>query len=158
MRETESILKEIGAKRGLEIALDENGACALELDDGRCLLIQERADLDELDFVASLGKVPDEVRAAVFTELLSANFYWKETFGATLSWNADLEEVVLIYPLALARATDESIDAVFERFIDLQAAWADRLAGLISAAQEREETADGDDEGDAGCNSRRIQV
>ena len=64
MRETESILKEIGAKRGLEIALDENGACALELDDGRCLLIQERADLDELDFMASLGKVPDEVRAA----------------------------------------------------------------------------------------------
>ena len=45
----------------------------------------------------------EEVRAAVFTELLAANFYWQETFGATLSWNADLEEVVLIYQLKHAR-------------------------------------------------------
>ena len=121
-------LKEIGARNGLEIALDENGACTLELDDGRVVLLQERADVNELDFVSPLGPVPEDARPDVFTELLSANFYWRETFGATLSWNADLEEVVLIYPLPLADATSGSVETVFMRFMDLQAAWAERLA------------------------------
>ena len=40
MQEIESILKEIGAKYGLEIALDEDGACTLELADGRVMLLQ----------------------------------------------------------------------------------------------------------------------
>ena len=92
------------------------------------MLLQERADVNELDFVSPLGPVPEDARPDVFTELLSANFYWRETFGATLSWNADLEEVVLIYPLPLADATSGSVETVFMRFMDLQAAWAERLA------------------------------
>ena len=134
--EIDSILKEIGARNGLEIALDENRACTLELSDGRAVLLQERAALNELDFVATLGPVPEEVRAAVFTELLAANFYWQETFGATLSWNAALEEVVLIFPLPLADATPESVETVFARFVDLQSAWAARFAALVAAARD----------------------
>ncbi len=63
MGELDDILGGIGAKFGLEIALDENGACALELEDGRVVLLQERADLNELDFVTTLGTVPTEERA-----------------------------------------------------------------------------------------------
>ncbi len=131
------MLKEIGARNGLEIELDENRACTLELSDGRVVLLQERAALNELDFVATLGPVPEKVRAAVFTDLLAANFYWQETFGATLSWNADLEEVVLIYPLPLADATSKSVETVFTRFVELQAAWSERFSGLVAAAQDR---------------------
>ena len=119
MLDIKQVLKEIGAKNGLEMSLDENGACSLELADGRVMLIQERADLDELDFVATLGPVPEELRAKVFTELLAANFYWKETFGATISWNADLEEAVITYPLGLADATAESVETIFTRFAEL---------------------------------------
>ena len=126
MEELGSTLKELGAKNGLDMTLDENGACTLELADGRVMLLQERADLNELDFVATLGPVPEDVRASAFTELLSANFYWQETFGATLSWNAELEEVVLIYPLSLDDATPESLETIFMRFLDLQTAWAGR--------------------------------
>ena len=151
MKEIKLALKEIGGKHGLEMNLDENGACTLELADGRVVLIQERADLDELDFVATLGQVPEEARAAVFTELLSANFYWNDTYGATISWNADLEEAVIMYPLHLVDATAESVETIFTRFVELQSVWADRLSGLVAAAQERygEEPGE-DDEGDAG--------
>lgn len=154
MREIEEILKGIGERNGLEIVLDENGACALELSDGRVVLLQERADVNELDFVATLGSVPDEARAEVFAELLSANFYWNETFGATISWNADLEEAVLIYPLPLAGATPESVETIFTRFVELQAAWAKRFAGMVAAAQERAsgETEDDDEEDDGGAS------
>ena len=156
-KDAKQILKEIGAKNGLEMALDENGACTLELADGRVMLIQERADLDELDFVATLGPVPEEARAAVFTELLSANFYWNDTYGATISWNADLEEAVIMYPLHLADATAESVETVFSRFVELQSAWAERFAGLIAKAQEPEgEDADEEDPSDGNNDPNLI--
>ena len=150
MKEIEATLKEIGSKSGLDIALDENGACTLERADGRVIVLQERADLNELDFVANLGTVPEETRAEVFTALLAANFYWNETLGATLSWNADLEEAVLIYPLPLADATPESVETIFTRFIELQAAWSDRLAGLVAAAQEDDADEPDDEDEDYG--------
>ena len=132
-------LKELGAKIGFEIALDENGACTLELADGRPLLLQERPNLNELDFVATLGEVPEDVRAEVFADLLAANFYWRQTLGATLSWNAELEQVTLIYPFPLADATPEALETIFSRFLELQAAWKDRLSELIDGVPQDDE-------------------
>ena len=146
MKEIKLVLKEIGGKHGLEMNLDENGACTLDLADGRIMLVQERPGLDELDFVATLGPVPEEARAAVFTELLSANFYWNDTYGATISWNADLEEAVIMYPLRLDDATAESIETVFNRFLELQSAWAERLAALLSEAQSDDGGAQDEDD------------
>ena len=158
MMEVSLVLKEIGAKNGLEMALDENGACALELADGRVMLVQERSDLGELDFVAALGHVPAEARAAVFTELLAANFYWKETYGATISWNADLEEAVIMYPLNLADATPESVATIFSRFLELQSDWADRLAGLVADAQDGGDEEGEDDENDADLKDSELII
>lgn len=135
-------LKELGAKIGFDIALDEHGTCTLELDDGRPLLLQERPELNELDFVVTLGKVPEEDRAEVFTDLLAANFYWRQTLGATLSWNLDLEQVALIYPLPLADATAESLEAIFSRFLELQAAWKERLAALVDGVPQDDDSSD----------------
>ena len=141
-------LKELGQKNGFNLALDDNGTCSLELADGRPLVLQERVNLNELDFVALLGEVPDAAHADVFRELLAANFYWEKTLGATLSWNADLEQVVLIYPLPLADATAETLESIFKRFLELQAAWKERLEGLVAEASLNAETGD-DDEADA---------
>ena len=135
-------LKELGQKNGFNLALDDNGTCSLELADGRPLILQERVNLNELDFVALLGEVPDAAHADVFRELLAANFYWEKTLGATLSWNADLEQVVLIYPLPLADATSKTIESIFTRFLELQAAWKERLDGLVAEASVRAETGD----------------
>ena len=141
MEDIETELRELGEKNGLDISLDENDACTLVLADGRPVVLQLRASLNELDFVAILGSVPGDRRADVFTDLLSANYYWQETLGATLSWNPALEQVVLIYPFPLADATPESLESTFKRFLELQAAWKDRLAELSSGEVE----AGGDD-------------
>ena len=79
MQEIESILKEIGAKNGLEIALDENGA----------------------------------------------------------------------YPLPLADATPESVETIFNRFVELQSAWAERFAEMVADAQDEDDGAD-DKDGEEG--------
>ena len=67
MENVANSLKELGEEIGFDIVLDADGTCTLELADGRPLVIQERADLDELDFVSILGEVPDAARAEVFT-------------------------------------------------------------------------------------------
>ena len=148
MDDIATALEALGRKIGIRIEPDENGTCALELADGRTLVVQRRAGADELDFVATLGEVPEAARAAVFERLLAANFYWKGTLGATLSWNAALEEVVLIFPLPLADATPESVETVFARFVDLQSAWAARFAALVAAARDIGPDADDDDSGE----------
>ena len=158
MEELGQILKDIGDKNGLEISLDESGSCALELSDGRVLLIQERAGLDELDFVATLGPVPEEKRAAVFTDLLAANFYWKETYGATISWNADIEEAVIMYPVSLVAATPHSVETVFARFLELQSAWANRLAGLVAGGQDYDDGDGEDGEGDGNGGDPSLMI
>ena len=136
MEDIETELRELGEKNGFDISLDENDACTLVLADGRPVVLQLRAALNELDFVAILGSVPGDRRADVFTDLLSANYYWQETLGATLSWNPALEQVVLIYPFPLADATPESLGSTFERFLELQAAGKGRPAALAANAAE----------------------
>ena len=154
MKDARQVLKEIGAKRGLEMEFDENGACTLELADGRIMLVQERPGLGELDFVATLGPVPEEARAEVFAELLSANFYWNDTYGATISWNTDVEEAVIMYPLRLADATEESVETIFTRFLELQSAWAERFAGFLAAAGEQEDGEPDEDDGEGASDGK----
>ena len=157
MDNLEKSLKELGEKIGFDIALDADGTCTLALADGRPLVIQERANLDELDFVSVIGEVPDAARAKVFTALLSANFYWNGTLGATLSWDDGLEQVVIIYPLALATATSETLENVFKRFLELQAAWKDRLAKLVAGAAN-EAAVPGEDETEEPLNSSNMII
>ena len=117
-------VKELGAKIGFDIELDEDGSCALELADGRTFFLQERANLDELDFVALLGGVPEDARADVF------------------------KQVALIYPFPLADATSSTLENIFTRFLELQAAWKDHLEELVAEAREPATDAEAADEAD----------
>jgi len=137
MDDVKKTLQEIGAKNGVEIVFDDAGACALSLADDRFLQIQVREGLGEVDFVATLGTVPDEVRGAVFQALLAANYYWKETLGATLSWHLDLEQVVLSYPISCQTTDAATLETAFGNFLKLQEEWAMRLQGDIAEAQAR---------------------
>ena len=146
MEDVKSVLVEIGLKNGVEIAFDEAGACALPLADNRFLQIQVREGLRELDLVATLGEVPEDVRGPVFQTLLAANYSWKETVGATLSWHVDLEQVLLSYPIPYETTDAATMETAFGNFLKLQEEWAKRLQDDIAEATaqlEVEETEPG---------------
>lgn len=140
MDNVKTVLAEIGFRNGVEIVFDDAGACALPLDGDRFLQIQIRDSVDEVDFVATLGSVPQEVRGPVFQALLAANYYWKETLGATLSWHPELEQVLLAYPLPLATTDPATMETAFGNFLKLQAEWAVRLQDDIAEAQALAQT------------------
>jgi len=153
MDDVKEVLIALGRKNGVEISFDEAGACALPLADDRFLQIQIREGLGEVDLVATLGTVPDEVRGPVFQSLLAANYYWKDTLGATLSWHLELEQVLISYPIAHATTDEATLETAFGNFLKLQEEWAVRLADDISEA--RELAADqGDDEDDGAMPVR----
>lgn len=132
---TREMLTAYAAENGVTMNFDENGACTLPLSDDRVLHLQFRDELGELDLVALLGTVPDERRAYVFERLLAANYYWKQTVGATLSWQDDLEQVVLTYPIKVETTDEATLRSILDRFVDLQEAWAERLQREIEDAE-----------------------
>lgn len=135
MDNVRAFLAELGERHGLALDLDEAGACTLPLADDRFLQVQLREGIGELDLVATLGPVPDAVRGPVFQALLAANYYWRETLGATLSWHQALEQVVLSYPIALAATDAAEAETAFGNFLSLQAEWARRLRGDVAEAE-----------------------
>lgn len=158
MDELRSALSEIGMANGIALELDDAGACDLETADGGVVHVQYRANLEELDFVAPLGAVPDAAEQGVYRELLAANFYWRETVGATLSYSVELDQVVLAYPLNVAVVDRKEIEVVFTSFMELRSNWIQRLADLIA-----DEVEEGDDAGelivenlDAGSEMVRV--
>ena len=64
---------------------------------------------------------------------------------------------MIIYPLQLANATPETLENVFKRFLELQAAWKDRLAELVASA-EKEANADNDGEHGEAANSNDMII
>jgi len=131
----QAMLTALMAERGVKVEFDENGACTLPLGDERVLHLQFREELGELVFVAILGTVPEELRGLVFTRLLAADYYWKDTLGATLSWHGELEQVVLAYPLKVESVDEAKLIGTLDRFVDLQAAWAERLQSELASAE-----------------------
>ena len=112
-------LKELGEKNGFDIALDDNGACTLELADGRAFCLQERANVNELDFVAILGEVPEDVRAYVFTELEDGTGAYipineKKTAVFVLVENVENDMVANRYPSLF-----DAQQAMFRRYVEI---------------------------------------
>lgn len=156
MDDVKNVLRGIGAANGVEIEFDEAGACALPLADGRFLQIQVREGLGEVDLVATLGEVPENVRGPVFQALLAANYYWTDTLGATLSWHLELEQAILSYPIPYETTDEATLGTVFGNFLKLQEEWAKRLRDDIAEAQVR--VAEEDDEPEENGPSARPEV
>lgn len=155
MDDVKNVLRGIGAANGVKIEFDDAGACALPLADGRFLQIQIREGLGEVDLVATLGEVPEEVRGPVFQALLAANYYWKETLGATLSWHLELEQAILSYPIPYGTTDEATLGTAFGNFLKLQEEWAQRLRDDIAEAQaQAEEDGQDDDPGEVGAIAR----
>jgi len=116
------------------IDLSEADSAALPFGDGMILHVQYRESIPEVVFTVPLGSVPQEKKAFVYERLLEANFYWIGGKGATLAYNADLEQVVLQYPEGLAHLTKERLQNVLEGFLAVATEWKSTLAEILDDA------------------------
>lgn len=126
------------------VDLSDDNSAVLPFGEGMLLHVHYRAEIPEVDFTVPIGGVPKRKKAWVYERLLSANFYWVGTHGATLSYQDDLEEVIIQFREDIATLTAQRLQRVMEGFLSVAIEWKGKLAKLIEGADEEDEM-DGED-------------
>lgn len=113
-------LSDFASRLGLEgLALDEQGAATLRVDDAIEFNLVESADGQTVTAFVDLGPLgedaddPDTLR-----QLLQANYFWSGTGGATLSLHPDTGSVLLARQFPANRMTADLLEEVFQQFVE----------------------------------------
>ena len=137
------------------IDLSDDNSAALPFGEGMLLHVHYRAEIPEVDFTVPLGSVPKRKKASVYERLLSANFYWVGTHGATLSYQGDLDEVIIQFREDTANLTSERLQRVLEGFLSVAVEWKGKLVKMVENADEDDdEAADGEAAAPTGPENR----
>ena len=142
----QKLFDEVSARTGIpRIDLSDNDSAALPFGEGMLLHVHYRGEVPEVDFTVPIGSVPKRKKASVYERLLSANFYWVGTQGATLSYQDDLDEVIIQFREDTANLGVERLQSVLEGFLAVAMKWKEKLAKMIENAQEEDNSDEGDD-------------
>ena len=150
----QKLFDELSASTGMpKIDLSEDNSAALPFGEGMLLHVHYRAEIPEVDFTVPIGSVPKRKKASVYERLLAANFYWVGTHGATLSYQEELDEVIIQFREDTANLSVARLQSVMEGFLSVAMEWKYKLAKIIDGADE-EEGMDNEDE-DVGLSDGR---
>jgi hypothetical protein len=131
------LLRQFGAQIGLpDLAADEQGFCSLKIGDVVTLSIQYEPEGDDIAIFARLGVIQPEAREDACLLMLSANFMWVETRGATLSLELG-ESAAYLGVKEPAQALDAVRFArLVQDFVETAEQWTRRLVALNGGASE----------------------
>lgn len=133
----ESFVKAVGAQAGVENLAPEGDSCRLVFDDLPVTLNYSEAGGDIM-FYCVVGTVPEKEaeRLTLFTSLLEANFFFRNTAGSTLS--ADTASGLMAMQRVLpAKGLEETelLDAL-ESYLNMAMLWRDRCGGTAGESAE----------------------
>ena len=136
----QKLFDELSSRTGMpRIDLSEDNSAILPFGEEMLLYVHYRAEIPEVDFTVPIGSVPKRKKASVYERLLSANFYWAGTHGATLSYQEDLDEVIIQFREDTTNLGVERLQSVMEGFLSVAMEWKERLAKIIDGADEEAE-------------------
>ena len=136
----QKLFDELSSRTGMpRIDLSEDNSAILPFGEEMLLYVHYRAEIPEVDFTVPIGSVPKRKKASVYERLLSANFYWAGTHGATLSYQEDLDEVIIQFREDTTSLGVERLQSVMEGFLSVAMEWKGKLAKIIDEADEEAE-------------------
>ena len=136
----QKLFDELSSRTGMpRIDLSEDNSAILPFGEEMLLYVHYRAEIPEVDFTVPIGSVPKRKKASVYERLLSANFYWAGTHGATLSYQGDLDEVIIQFREDTTSLGVERLQSVMEGFLSVAMEWKGRLSKIIDGADEEAE-------------------
>lgn len=109
------------------LAFDEDGNCIILLDEKILFILELVEDFDGIIFSVVLGNLPVEGRESMLYELLSANFYWNRTDGATIGVDDETDIVTLCYLLRFPLKDNSDFEITFEKLANISEYWIDKL-------------------------------
>ena len=136
----QKLFDELSSRTGMpRIDLSEDNSAILPFGEEMLLYVHYRAEIPEVDFTVPIGSVPKRKKASVYERLLSANFYWVGTHGATLSYQEDLDEVIIQFREDTTNLGVERLQSVMEGFLSVAMEWKGKLSKIIDGADEEAE-------------------
>lgn len=136
----QKLFDELSSRTGMpRIDLSEDDSAILPFGEEMLLYVHYRAEIPEVDFTVPIGSVPKRKKASVYERLLSANFYWAGTHGATLSYQEDLDEVIIQFREDTTNLGVERLQSVMEGFLSVAMEWKEKLSKIIDGADEEAE-------------------
>ena len=139
----EQMLLNLGKQWGIEPELpgpDQEMTLTLQFDQSVTVVLS--AEDDELVVFGRLGEAP--AHSVTFLEnLLSANLFWRDTQGATLSLDLDTRAVLMAQrlPERVWREVDDLRQAI-ERFANLQHYWTAEISEWVRTSVAQNSPAD----------------
>lgn len=125
----DGLLRDIGARLGLRLSLDEDGQCGLECASGLVCTVTVPESTDLLVFAASLASAADiGDRSAALGRCMRLNLHGAGTDGCTLGLDAEADEIVLSSTWPLAMVGSDDFGLLLGNFIRT----AERLAADIA--------------------------
>ena len=136
----QKLFDELSSRTGMpRIDLSADNSAILPFGEEMLLYVHYRAEIPEVDFTVPIGSVPKRKKASVYERLLSANFYWAGTHGATLSYQEDLDEVIIQFREDTTSLGVERLQSVMEGFLSVAMEWKGMLSKIIDGADEEAE-------------------
>jgi|GEM_PF-739362 len=124
---------------GLELG-EKDDSCVLLFDQDLALTIEYDEPTERLLFAVYLDSLTEETEGPLLRELLSANFYWIATAGATLCAESSTGALYLLYPSRVTDLDDARFERLVENLISMAEKWRDRIAahraGTVTAAAD----------------------
>ncbi|MFY0478486.1 type III secretion system chaperone [Achromobacter marplatensis] len=123
MSDYEKLIAKLGKALNMpDMAPDEDGYLMLKVDD-QFVHMQLDAEADEIILYAILQEVEPDRQLEIYARLLTANTFWKETGGATLSIDEASGRVLLGRVLPLRSLDEVEFDVALGRFTDTVTHW-----------------------------------
>ena len=127
------IIAAFGEKLGIELKLDEDGVCMFEAD-GMIVTIHNLREIDVIAITGDLGEPPPWNLENLYRSMLEANYLFKDTSGATISFNPETSRFALCRALPCTALDGESFFAAVERFVSTLEIWARIIRDYRSSA------------------------
>jgi Tir chaperone protein (CesT) family len=141
----EQLVRELGIRLGLSLALDGNGMCRLVFNGGATVDLEAlRDDGEKFVIYAVLGKLRPGPREAIYRTLLEANLPTRDGAAGVLALDVERDEVILQRILDATPLNAVYLAEIVEKFVDMAVSWTERIErfdqrALSSRTAERAE-------------------
>ena len=132
------IIRAFGAKLGIGLEFDAENACSFEAD-GLSLTIHNLPEIDMIAITGDLGDPPPWKLEGLYRIMLEANYLFRETSGASLSFNPEKGRFALCRAMPCKALDGETFFSEAERFVSTLEMWARIVRNYRGSAPKDEE-------------------
>lgn len=122
-----NLLSSFGKVIGIPgLKFDEDNYCCLLFDDV-CINLELDERTGQLCINAPLGPIPEDADPVFFEMLLEANYFFRQTGGATLGMNRAANVIHLVYQIPAAGLDLVQFEQIMENLISIAETWMEKI-------------------------------